>query len=348
MDCCQKAMKVDYSLSVLRLYEILVEHYVVAHSYLGSWYKVPEVFHQVHLFLGITLENVKDNITPTLLENSSGLNSTPREAFPFFTTGKVRGHVKYIHASRAGEGSESLNRTIDLYSEAIEQQLEYIQTQSTTTGRLYITSATDLVQPFGGERRAYATIHRSRLGYRKEYQSTLDSMKERLHISQHRDQIESRGPVHAFDDQLESLCSALPDHCSIAFDETGLMILVPSSSEVGDLVCQFKESNIILIIRPRQDGKAIRHKRSRQYIPRTWPSEMLVSVRSRPVCELIGRAVSLIPCSPSRPAEHPGHTNDLFRLENTGETDDMACLSLDTYTLQLLTAVSKSPFDATP
>ena len=311
--CCQELVPVDYGLPFAQICHTLLIHHAAEHSGMGIG-----LIADSRLFchqLGITSKRF--GVPGPAPEAPSSTEQASMKEPSIKAIGCVRGRIQSISSALYENTTGNLEK-LDLTS-PIQEQLAYFETVRETTEekRLPITTQADLVVPLPRVSEHPITVKPNKVS-----STNLDGFPGEISSSQEfnsqSEPIYNTTWLNRLDELLQDIEHRITNevvarNCRLAFEEKGLIFLAPTNAQVGDLVCQFKYTDTLVLVRQ---------------VP-----------GSRDKCRLVGRAMNLLATSPTMPCESFTIMPTFWGCCSSHQVE----FDLDLHTLCLLSSASETP-----
>lgn len=310
--CCRGAVPIDYTMSWPGVVERLLRH-MLRHRDVKFEGPNMATYHQLHQKLQINLRDF----------SMTALDTGPESYI--FVTGYLRGHISHVESNLSlCDGANLAQAQLPSVSVPLQQQLEYILSlrNKGQTHQSHISNELDLVAStkngalptaWGPTLEDFVRHHQTE---KTQESAFLKVFKGQISRTRHKDSVRHFRQV--LEDARIVVTRVLPRACKLAMEEGGLIMFAPNRTEVGDLVCQFLSTNILVIVREHIEQKG------RYYV--------------------IGRAVNLLVCTPELMSEIRGRRGTV-RPGWSGYDFPRLAFALDIPTLHMMARTSATPDD---
>lgn len=303
--CCTDAVPVDYSLSLFQISTAVLSHHGLSHNNPLELVSESRKFHDA---IGLSPDHTSNETTKA---PAAGLTLEKHYDQPLLSVcGNYSSHISFVNPMSQEE--TSLNPLPKLLYE-IWDNLYRIgkQLKQSSTTCVQITAQLDLVFPTGVDIAFFTDCLRKKYDFPSPPTTAISPSNYLSSIDKSHSQTDHYH-LYAFQQIVSATQKVVSPHSGLgirlAFEENGAIILAPSPTMVGDILCRFGPADILSRL-GSADTLAI----------------LRLSQDTKP--KLIGRAVTLYPPSISK---------------GRGLTD-WPELEVDIPTLQMLTLASQHP-----
>jgi hypothetical protein len=252
--CCTDAVPVDYSLSLFQISTRVLCHHALSHN---NQLELVSESRKLHDALGISLGDL-DEISKMRTASLSGENYYDEPLFSVHCRGT--GRISYVDSLSEEEVTRKQQPELSSWVwKSLFKPGERLQLNKSISAR---TTQLGLVCPIGSHV-IYSTqsVYEAIGSYIPDTAATLLNSTPRPRTNS-----SSNFTVSCDDDyyffEYQQLLIRLRDVAlahsrlgiTVAFDETGIIILAPNNVRVGDILCRFNSTNALAILRPSQEA----------------------------------------------------------------------------------------------
>jgi len=334
--CCKEATPIDYSISWQELYQKSWHHFYshilyldLHHHYIRDPLTNPILTYQI-LDQRLQFETpIAISIISLMRENLLHLSRerifTASETISSYCS--IRGSILSVDRPQIEKETSTATSGSSGFTNMNVAQLKYIEwiLLNRSYRHLSITQEYDLVDSIKGERLALEDIWTDHHGIKHQEESHSRSTFSLPGIEELQ-AVPSR-TMKEFDRIICEVKKAIPncsaERCSVALEKNGMVCIVPRQSQVGDLICEFASSNILVILRAHE----LPYKTP--YTEHPWTKY-----------RVIGRAINFVKAPPDQSFSI---ADSISIGRQTFDPSRRVLLDLDVEAFQVLTRVSATP-----